>query len=317
MKNVDQDSGELREEAKLDSGHPGKSGGSGECYNCGEVGHLSRDCPKPRQERGPGASDQYPEQFSIHKGEVAKLNSFGAFISLPGFRKNGLLHISQISNSRVDAEDLPHILEVGQEVFVKVTAVDVAAGRYSLSMKLCSQSDGRDLDPTHVEAQSDADRKGSGGGGGRMDGEPRRDSMAALQVPEYGGKQLGTGEYALLPDEDPVGAHGEREPQPPPENGKYNLVVPSTGRAPPPPPPGTAGGTDARAELQLELTARLLAKGRAKEQRRKEKREQKKEKKEKRKREKREKKRKKEKGERKSHHKHKKEKTHKRPRHDR
>ena len=38
-------------------------------------------------------------------------------------------------------------------MYVKVTSIDADAGRYSLSMKLCSQSDGRDLDPTHVEAR--------------------------------------------------------------------------------------------------------------------------------------------------------------------
>jgi len=43
--------------------------------------------------------------------------------------------------------------------------------------------------------------------------------------------------------------------------GTYNLVVPGTGRAPPPPPPEAGGEMDPRAQLQLEITARLLAKG--------------------------------------------------------
>ena len=33
-----------------------------------------------------------------------------------------MLHISQLSNSRVEAEDIPHIIAVGEEVFVKVIA---------------------------------------------------------------------------------------------------------------------------------------------------------------------------------------------------
>jgi len=193
---------------------------------------------------------------------VAKIETFGAFITVPDFRKNGLLHISQVSNQRIEADDLPHILEVGQHVYVKVTMVDASAGRYSLSMKLCSQSDGRDLDPTHAE--SEADRKGGRGPGD----ETRRDSMAALQVPEYGGKQLGTGDYALLPDEDGIPLGGP--PQGP--GGQYNLVVPGTGRPPPPPPPEAGGVADERVQLQMELTARLLARGAAKQRRREEKR---------------------------------------------
>ena len=48
-------------------------------------------------------------------------------------------------------------------MYVKVTSIDADAGRYSLSMKLCSQSDGRDLDPTHVEARRDGERWGEVG----------------------------------------------------------------------------------------------------------------------------------------------------------
>jgi len=56
---------------------------------------------------------------------------FGAFVEiLPG--QDGLIHISEISQERVDRVD--DVLKVGQEVFVKVKDVD-NTGRISLTLK--------------------------------------------------------------------------------------------------------------------------------------------------------------------------------------
>ena len=44
---------------------------------------------------------------------------------------------------------------------VKVIGIDEEQGRISLSYKLVSQSDGRDLDPTHAEAANETDRYGA------------------------------------------------------------------------------------------------------------------------------------------------------------
>ena len=46
----------------------------------------------------------------------------------------------------------------GPKVFVKVISVDEASGKISLSMKLASQGDERDLDPSHAEAQAEGER---------------------------------------------------------------------------------------------------------------------------------------------------------------
>jgi polyribonucleotide nucleotidyltransferase len=67
----------------------------------------------------------------IYEGKVARLMDFGAFVTiLPG--KDGLVHISQISNERV--EKVSDKLAEGDSVRVKVLEVD-RQGRVRLSMK--------------------------------------------------------------------------------------------------------------------------------------------------------------------------------------
>lgn len=67
----------------------------------------------------------------IYSGRVAKIMDFGAFVSiLPG--RDGLVHISQISNERV--ENVTDFLNEGDTVTVKVLEID-KQGRIRLSMK--------------------------------------------------------------------------------------------------------------------------------------------------------------------------------------
>ncbi len=71
------------------------------------------------------------EVGAIYEGKVAKLMDFGAFVTiLPG--KDGLVHISQISNERV--EKVSDHLNEGDIIKVKVLEVD-KQGRIRLSMK--------------------------------------------------------------------------------------------------------------------------------------------------------------------------------------
>ncbi|MFT6551275.1 MAG: polyribonucleotide nucleotidyltransferase, partial [Zhongshania marina] len=66
-----------------------------------------------------------------YTGKVARIVDFGAFVTiLPG--KDGLVHISQISDERV--ENVSDYLTEGQDVQVKVLDVD-ARGRIKLSIK--------------------------------------------------------------------------------------------------------------------------------------------------------------------------------------
>ena len=71
------------------------------------------------------------EVGGIYTGIVVRIATFGAFIDL-GSGKEGLLHISKISNERVNkVED---VLKVGQEVTVKVYDID-GQGRINLTRK--------------------------------------------------------------------------------------------------------------------------------------------------------------------------------------
>ena len=71
-----------------------------------------------------------PELNKVYKGSVVKIVEFGAFVNiLPG--KDGLLHISEISEQRT--ENVNDVLEEGQEVEVKLIGFD--RGKMKLSMK--------------------------------------------------------------------------------------------------------------------------------------------------------------------------------------
>ncbi len=73
----------------------------------------------------------------IYEGKVAKIMDFGAFVNiLPG--KDGLVHISQISDERV--ENVSDKLSEGDVIKVKVLEVD-RQGRIRLSMKAVSEDE--------------------------------------------------------------------------------------------------------------------------------------------------------------------------------
>ncbi|HHW7506518.1 TPA: polyribonucleotide nucleotidyltransferase [Mannheimia haemolytica] len=71
------------------------------------------------------------EVNQIYNGKVTRVVDFGAFVSILG-GKEGLVHISQITNERV--ERVADYLTVGQEVQVKVVEID-RQGRIRLTMK--------------------------------------------------------------------------------------------------------------------------------------------------------------------------------------
>jgi uncharacterized protein len=65
-------------------------------------------------------------------GIVTNITNFGAFVDI-GVKQDGLLHISQMSNTYIS--DPNQVVKLQQRLMVTVTEVDVARKRISLSMK--------------------------------------------------------------------------------------------------------------------------------------------------------------------------------------
>lgn len=83
----------------------------------------------------------------IVKGTVAKIASFGAFVSLDG-DIDGLIHISQLSEEHV--ERVKDVIKVGDEVEARVIKVDKIERRVGLSIKAVAYTD----DQLEKESQS-------------------------------------------------------------------------------------------------------------------------------------------------------------------
>ncbi len=74
-----------------------------------------------------------PEVGEVYVGKVKTIQPFGAFVEfMPG--KDGLLHISEIKWERLETMD--GVLQVGEEITVKLVDVDKKTGKYRLSRKV-------------------------------------------------------------------------------------------------------------------------------------------------------------------------------------
>ncbi len=74
-----------------------------------------------------------PEVGQVYDGKVKSIMPFGAFVEfMPG--KDGLLHISEIKWERL--ENMEGVLEVGEEVKVKLIEIDKKTGKFRLSRKV-------------------------------------------------------------------------------------------------------------------------------------------------------------------------------------
>ncbi|THD24868.1 Nucleolar protein of [Fasciola hepatica] len=97
--------------------------------------------------------------YRVVRGKVVSIKNYGAFLSIDGSSKQGLLHRSQISNHAIDK--IEDVLEIGEEVYCKVISAE--DGKIGLSMKLVDQTTGRDKDKDNVAAVRLSERRKGGG----------------------------------------------------------------------------------------------------------------------------------------------------------
>ena len=89
-----------------------------------------------------------PEVGEIYEGTVVKTAEFGAFVNFFG-AKDGLVHISQLSEQRV--QKVTDVVKDGQKVKVKLLGFD-DRGKIRLSMKAVNQETGEDLEGKSEDA---------------------------------------------------------------------------------------------------------------------------------------------------------------------
>ena len=161
------------------------------------------------------------EVGKVYAGKVVNLVDFGAFVNFMG-GKDGLVHVSEIRNERV--EKVADVLSEGQEVKVKVLEID-PRGKVRLSMRVVDQETGAELEDTRPAREpreggdrprgdrgdrgprrdGDGGRGGRGGGGGGRG--PRRDGGDRGPRPE----RAGGNDDGPAPDFAPAFLTGDRD----------------------------------------------------------------------------------------------------------
>jgi small subunit ribosomal protein S1 len=89
---------------------------------------------------------EIPHKFrpsSVHRGKVTKITNFGVFVQLED-NLEGLLHISEISDKKI--ENPAEILQVGQDVDVKVIKIDVDERKIGLSLRKVTKQEEAEIE---------------------------------------------------------------------------------------------------------------------------------------------------------------------------
>jgi polyribonucleotide nucleotidyltransferase len=112
-----------------------------------------------------------PEINKIYNGKVVKTAEFGAFVNFLG-AKDGLVHISELANERV--QKTTDVVKDGDQVKVKVIGFD-DRGKVKLSMRVVDQATGADITEQVGARRPRAEGEGGGERGERGERHDRRD----------------------------------------------------------------------------------------------------------------------------------------------
>src|SRR5580693_4001227 len=98
----------------------------------------------------------------IRKGVVSSIVNFGAFVDLGGVE--GLVHVSELSDRHVEIPE--QVVQVGDEIFVKIIDIDLDRRRISLSLKQANEGTigealGEEFDPTLYGMPASYDDQGN------------------------------------------------------------------------------------------------------------------------------------------------------------
>ena len=114
-----------------------------------------------------------PEVGTVYHGKIVSILEFGAFVEiLPG--KEGLLHISEIDWNKT--EKVEDVLNIGDEVDVKLLEIDSKTGKMRLSRKALIEK---------PEGYVEPERKPRGDKGPRRDND-RRDNRGPRREGDRG-----------------------------------------------------------------------------------------------------------------------------------
>lgn len=107
---------------------------------------------KKRRNEGP-----IPPLYRVFHGEVASVKEYGLFVKIPATSRQGLVHKSQISKTRV--EDPTEMFAKGEMVYCKVISVSEDDEKIGLAMKTVNQTTGQDQDPNNIELSQDEKKR--------------------------------------------------------------------------------------------------------------------------------------------------------------
>ncbi|MBO9383428.1 MAG: S1 RNA-binding domain-containing protein [Roseiflexus sp.] len=126
-----------------------------------------------------GQKLQQLEKGQILEGTISGLAPFGAFVDI-GVGRDGLVHISELSNTHV--ERVEDVVKVGDKVQVRVLDVDLQSKRISLSLRL--EDTPREPPPREERPREERSRGERLRGEGRSPREERQSRRASERATE-------------------------------------------------------------------------------------------------------------------------------------